>query len=482
MRNKEKLTLIQNFLASDSDKVMVSGNEGISKTGVFGEDYFIGEFDLEGKPLKGTFVLPKEIKLTIEPHPDQEKAEQGFLYARQFNVEQNTVQPMDIKWKEGEALSLDTGNFKAYETQSVLTRVSDPLIEEAKDLKQQQVMEYAQEKYSELSRRHAELFAHEEIPESILRLKKVEPRLSATMLAEFGFRINPETEKFYNQLEQEIDSKRDGRSMFVEGNKQHGNCLEFSGDIGRQAMEQEDLNVFTIGGRPNHVFNIAVTNGKPYLLDSWHGNLACEFNADNFYQHASLHGIYNFNISDKNTYKSEEDPRYNGYLDKENPRVQEEESMVTKQIEAIKNAGFEKKYQQILTQRIEAEILSLNPNDAYYLENAKELQYSIDHFCLDEQLKDMMKEQYIQKCDIDGFPKGHQDNVIRELFCQDTENPQLEFENIKKQISDARQEEEKQSFVEKLGLEKNTKQESFVERMQSVKYGNIGSKGGSHEL
>ena len=42
---------------------------------------------------------------------------------------------------------------------------------------------------------------------------------------------------------------------------------------------------------------------------------------------------------------------------------------------------------------------------------------------------------------------------------------------------------EKQSFVEKLGLQKpDEKPRSFVEAMQAGKYGNIGSKGGAHEL
>ena len=41
----------------------------------------------------------------------------------------------------------------------------------------------------------------------------------------------------------------------------------------------------------------------------------------------------------------------------------------------------------------------------------------------------------------------------------------------------------KQSFVEKLGLQKpDEKPRSFVEAMQAGKYGNIGSKGGAHEL
>ena len=42
---------------------------------------------------------------------------------------------------------------------------------------------------------------------------------------------------------------------------------------------------------------------------------------------------------------------------------------------------------------------------------------------------------------------------------------------------------EKQSFVERLGLQKpDEKTRSFVEAMQAGKYGNIGSKGGAHEL
>jgi hypothetical protein len=44
------------------------------------------------------------------------------------------------------------------------------------------------------------------------------------------------------------------------------------------------------------------------------------------------------------------------------------------------------------------------------------------------------------------------------------------------------EQEEKQSFAKKLGLEKSAKTESFVDRMQAGKYGNIGSKGGAHEL
>lgn len=41
----------------------------------------------------------------------------------------------------------------------------------------------------------------------------------------------------------------------------------------------------------------------------------------------------------------------------------------------------------------------------------------------------------------------------------------------------------KESFVERLGLQKpDKKPRSFVEAMQAGKYGNIGSKGGAHEL
>ncbi len=41
---------------------------------------------------------------------------------------------------------------------------------------------------------------------------------------------------------------------------------------------------------------------------------------------------------------------------------------------------------------------------------------------------------------------------------------------------------EKAGFVEKLGLETTEKPRSFVEAMRAGKYGNIGSKGGAHEL
>jgi hypothetical protein len=55
---------------------------------------------------------------------------------------------------------------------------------------------------------------------------------------------------------------------------------------------------------------------------------------------------------------------------------------------------------------------------------------------------------------------------------------------IKKQSLDLQQKSEKpESFVKKLGLQKpDEKPRSFVEAMQAEKYGNIGSKGGAHEL
>jgi len=73
-------------------------------------------------------------------------------------------------------------------------------------------------------------------------------------------------------------------------------------------------------------------------------------------------------------------------------------------------------------------------------------------------------------------------SAVREaVMTHDTKSLKEEMgeviESVVKDLS-----EEKQSFVKKLGLEKSAKTESFVDRMQAGKYGNIGSKGGAHEL
>ena len=87
-------------------------------------------------------------------------------------------------------------------------------------------------------------------------------------------------------------------------------------------------------------------------------------------------------------------------------------------------------------------------------------------------------------CQEVGEVVGFEVGLDKQAVIPSTISEALERESksIFSEAKEALEEKQQESFVEKLGLEKSSQPESFVERMQAGKYGNIGSKGGSHEL
>ena len=103
-------------------------------------------------------------------------------------------------------------------------------------------------------------------------------------------------------------------------------------------------------------------------------------------------------------------------------------------IHEISEARFDPEIQEIIQGRVAAKLSQLDPNDAYYHENASELKSIINHFGLDQKLSKQMKEDYFAKFDPERLVVGNEAYVIYDLFCRDAENPSKELENLRKEF------------------------------------------------
>lgn len=384
MNQEQKLQLIRDFKAGT---LTTEQEPLIKKTNLLAEEYFVGEFDeIMKMPKRGTFVFANNMRLDIEPYPDKP----GFILGRQLNTENNSVQQLSFKWQDGNLVDIEKGELIK------LPEVKVP--EYTASIAEQQVRNEINDKFFALATKHAQLFSAVEIPESVLALKTEVPKYGATMFSEFGLRENAEYERSYNEIDKKIDTARDDGSILT---ADYGNCLEFAQETATKARDN-NLSAFVVAACPNHIFNIVVAEGKPYLVDTWHGNLVCEFNAENFYEHASLHGIYNLRLPKKLNEGVLEGIDFN---------------MAEAAIASVNEQAFSNKIHDKISTRIADKITELNPDDTYYLEHASELQNTIDHFCLADSLKTDITQKFEQRNQASDFPPAeYQQQVERALF------------------------------------------------------------------
>jgi hypothetical protein len=418
--------LIQKFYKNpENTEIIFDGLQkefGIQKaSSFFGAEYFIGKFDHNNKPLEGNFIFANNIHIKIHPH----KSKEGFLYAEQLDPENNSIQKIIFRW--GEGLELEDLEILEKE-QLVVDNITTPTVRQSPEVLRSNVSK----PFSTLKVQHQTLVP-KELSAKLTSLKeelgKRPLQISATMLAEFGFRISGESESAYHGVDDQISKMREaGIEDLLDSD--FGNCREFACKTLRSAKALDMEAAFVIAACPNHIFNLVVDDGKIYMVDSWHGNLLVEFTPDNFYRHASLHGLSNFRIFDRATYQGERKDFGVYHRDE----LSAARDLVEERILEVKKAAFDDKYHQIIEDRIAQKISDLNPGDAYYHENARELLYLIDYYDLDIGLKEQMKEEYIGQYDPDGFIIGTEAETIYDLFCRDAENPANEFESITARI------------------------------------------------
>lgn len=211
-----------------------------------------------------------------------------------------------------------------------------------------------------------------------------------------------------------------------------GNCREYGAQTQKIAIEQGFAQTFTLFGNPDHVFNVAVLEDKMVAIDGWNGDLIYEFSPHEFYQKQSLHAIFNLSLHQDSWFDAKKNPQ--GLLRHEDRSTLATKELLEARIKEISEARFDQEIQKIIGNRVAAKISKLDPNDAYYHENASELKSIIEHFGLSPDLSKQMREDYFTKFDPERLVVGNEAYVIYNLFCRDEKSPREDFDNLKKEF------------------------------------------------
>ncbi len=212
--------------------------------------------------------------------------------------------------------------------------------------------------------------------------------------------------------------------MSEEEKNKFGNCREYAAQTQKVAIEQGLAQTFSLFGNPDHVFNVVVLEDKMIAIDGWNGDAIYEFLPKEFYQNQSLHAIFDLRI-----HRDSWD-----VLSREDASTMAAKDLLEARIHEISEARFDPEIQKIIQGRVEAKLSQLDPNDAYYHENAFELKSIIDHFGLSPDLSKQMQKDYFAKFDPELLVVGNEAYVIYDLFCRDAENPNKEFESLRKEF------------------------------------------------
>lgn len=238
---------------------------------------FIGRFDDEGRPLNGQYRIPGIIW-------DVEKIDEDNVEIHEIGIESGVSRTFICK--------KDFSDLRGPEQppapkRPVLTADPEALFQETK--KQFEELRIVQSSiYEDLDVSQKTLL--EPLREA---MEKRELLYSDTMLCELTGRISPEQKHAWQELRNGIIDRRIG----TEGkNSLYGNYREYAAQTQRLAAANGLENTFTLFGHPDHVFNVAVVEDKLFLIDGWNGDLMCEFTAENFYRHQSLHAVFDLLI------------------------------------------------------------------------------------------------------------------------------------------------------------------------------------------
>lgn len=257
---------------------------------------------------------------------------------------------------------------------------------------------------------------------------------SDTMFSELVGMRSEQDQRDKAVVEGGVRVKRGSRNdpISEEEKSKFGNCREYGAQTQKIAIEQGLAQTFTLFGNPDHVFNVAVLEDKMVAIDGWNGDAIYEFSPKEFYQNQSLHAIFGLSVHRDNWFDAEKNPR--GLLSREDSSTVAAKDSLEARIHEISEARFDPEIQEIIQGRVAAKLSQLDPNDAYYHENASELKSIINHFGLDPKLSKQMKEDYFAKFNPELLVVGNEAYVIYDLFCRDAENPSKEFESLRKEF------------------------------------------------
>ena len=412
---------------------------------------FVGKFGQDGLPFKGELRTPGfSVKLkTLDDgsrHLTQRSFEGGKVTEFQYH---------DGKWKtlkttaiNGDLLSEKgevTTKFNEEEISAksaILPSISEIdqsflLVKQAfENLRERQESRFVEYKKKLASEGNIETSKKLQQLKSVLQDRKI--LISGTIFAELAGVKNEDDQQRYAIVERgvgikrELEKLKEGEShLSQEDLGRFGNCREYAAQTQKIAIEQNLPNTFILFGSPDHVFNVAVEGGKMTVIDGWNGDLIYDFSPREFYQNQSLHAIFDLKIH-KDTWLGADNP--NGIARPLPENISRLEDLLEVRIAEINEARFDPKIQDIIRGRVEEKLERLDPNDAYYHENALELKHIISHFGLSSKLVDKMRDDYVVKFDPDKLIVGNEAYVIYDLFCRDALNPREEFQKISKEF------------------------------------------------
>lgn len=398
------------------------------------EGIFVGKFGEDGLPFAGEFrTTGLVVKLKTN--------EDGSYHLTQRNLMQRGV-IIDSDFRDGEenfkAVGLNGDVVKEDEEKkgkmNVITKFNENAFyaEEISLPSTSEIIEKfspVKKAYTELAEQKQEQFtqyleANPQIADRLWGLKdnldSKEALCSDTMFAELlGMRTREEQES-QAVINAAVGVRRGLREdeMSTEDKNKFGNCGEYGVQTREAAIEQGFEQTFTLFGLPNHVFNVAVEGDKMIAIDAWNGNSIYEFTPEEFYKNQSLHGIFDLDFHRSNSF----DGSHANTAAKD---------LLEARIREIDEARFNPEIQDIVGQRVEQKLSGLDPNNAYYHENAFELKSTIEHFGLSQDLLSQMREDYFTKFDPGHLVVGNEAHVIYDLFCRDADNPREEFDKLK---------------------------------------------------
>lgn len=408
---------------------------------------FVGKFGQDGLPLEGELRTPGySVKLkTLEDgsrHLTQRSFEGGKVTEFEYH---------DGKWKtlkttalNGDLLSADGDviiKFNEEEISAKSATLPSMVEVDQKFLPVKQAFEELREKQQQRFLEYQKTLVGEGDVVTSQKLQRVKDELwtreilrGGTMFAELTGVRNEEDQQRYAIVERGVGIKRGlTKPKEIEPLPEEvGNCREYGAQTQKIAIEQNLPQTFILFGSPDHVFNVAVDGNKMTLIDGWNGDLIYDFSPKEFYQNQSLHAIFDLKIHKDTWFDAAKNPQ--GLLHIDNPSTIEARELLEKRIAEINEACFDPGIVEIIRGRVEEKLERLDPNDAYYHENALELKHIISHFGLSSKLVDKMRDDYVAKFDPDKLIVGNEAYVIYDLFCRDALSPREEFQKISKEF------------------------------------------------
>lgn len=446
-----KLEIVDYVGEFDQTGKPANGVMKVKKSAFLPNGIFEGKFGQDGLPSEGELRTPGySVKLkTLDDgsrHLTQRSFEGGKI--TEFKYHDGQWETLKITALNGDLLSSDGDVIAKFNKEEISANSATlPPIDEVdqKFLPVKQAFEVLREKQQQKFLEYQKALVEENYVTTSQKLQKIKDELWAreifrggTMFAELTGIKNEQDQQRYAIVERGVGIKRDLTKpketdllSKVELSK-FGNCREYAAQTQKIAIEQNLPQTFIVFGSPDHVFNVAVDGNKMTLIDGWNGDLVYDFSPKEFYQNQSLHAIFDLKIHKDTWFDKAKNPQ--GLLDIANPSTINAKELLETRIAQINEARFDPEITEIVRGRVEEKLERLDPNDAYYHENALELKHIINHFGLSSKLVDKMRDDYVANFDPDKLIVGNEAYVIYDLFCRDALNPREEFQKINKEF------------------------------------------------